>query len=97
MHFMKFLMDNNAFNQKFINDVTTSKKLNNNIEEDKFFYSMEEMKDYYNNLLSDDELALEKEYNTKLWNAILDERYEEAARLRDHMLKNNIRIDQKND
>jgi hypothetical protein len=89
-HFIKFLIDNDAFNKKFLDDVETSKKLNDELR-DNFFYNMGEMEDYYNSILTEKEIDSEEEYNKKLWTAIKSEKYEEAAKIRDYMIKNSIK------
>jgi excinuclease UvrABC helicase subunit UvrB len=62
------------------------------------FLSIEDLKDYYNSLISEQEKKpsksrddLHKELLKKIKDAIDIENYEEAARLRDYMIKNNFK------
>lgn len=61
----------------------------------KNFDSIAQMEDFYTSLLNDIEGKNEKEIeinlNKKLNNLIQDENYEEAAKIRDYMKRNNIK------
>jgi hypothetical protein len=112
-HLAKYLVDNNAFDQKFIDKIINSEKLKdlneketNNFFPDQavpvYFINVSQMNDYYNSLFDDttdkkksrDELT--NDLNKKLDRLLKEEKYEEAARLRDYMLRNDIKIILKN-
>ena len=112
-HLAKYLLDNNAFDQKFIDKIINSEKLKdlneketNNFFPDQavpvYFINVSQMNDYYNSLFDDttdkkksrDELT--NDLNKKLDRLLKEEKYEEAARLRDYMLRNDIKIILKN-
>jgi hypothetical protein len=65
-HLSKYLINNNAFSEEFINSIINSKKLNelrpkeeqdyfnsNNIDEPLIFKSFEDMEEYYSNILKE--------------------------------------------
>ena len=95
----KFLIKNNAFNESFIkriikSDISNTKKL-----EDIKFYDIDHMNDYFNSLIEDIPFIEDKtkedlniEFNKKLNKLLEDERYEDAMKIRDYMIKNNIKI-----
>lgn len=62
-----------------------------------FFVDYNEMGDYYNNIMKEgfdtNDIKFEEDLNTKLKSLIKNESFEEAAKLRDYMIKNNINID----
>lgn len=109
-HLAKYLIDNLAFNDNFIDSIIQSEKLNK-IDPNKpysyfsdsvkietpYFSNYEEMNDYYNNMMIQDlkylqdPEKLKEELNQKLNNAIEDENYEEASRIRDYMKRNKIK------
>ena len=98
-HLSKYLIDNNAFNKDFIQKIQNSSKLSEiNEIENKYFSSISQMEDFYNSLLEEGVVNSKKtkkdltiELNNKLAQLIIDEKYEEAAALRDYMLKNRIK------
>jgi cysteinyl-tRNA synthetase len=105
-HLAKYLIDNSAFNKTFVNKVLKSEKLNE-FSEDKiesintsvYFVNISQMEDFYNSLLdemknismtkSSEEIS--NELNSRLNDLIKNEKYEEAARIRDYMNKNGIK------
>jgi len=105
-HLAKYLIDNSAFNKTFVNKVLKSEKLNE-FSEDKieiintsvYFVNISQMEDFYNSLLdemkdisktkSSEEIATE--LNGRLNDLIKNEKYEEAAKIRDYMNKNGIK------
>ena len=105
-HLAKYLIDNSAFNKTFVNKVLKSEKLNE-FSEDKieiintsvYFVNISQMEDFYNSLLdemkdiskikSSEEIA--SELNGRLNDLIKNEKYEEAAKIRDYMAKNGIK------
>ena len=96
-HLAKFLIENGAITEKFEKDILNSSKLNElNSEEEispsiKPFVSISQMEDYFQSILDTKDLKsktneqIEIELNTKLDNLLKDEKYEDAARLRDYM------------
>lgn len=102
-HLAKYLIENEAFTEEFLNKILNNKKLNNLNEDDDsknqlqaiYFIDISHMKDYLNSLTDDsidntidDEIKL----NQKLEIFLKEEKYEDAARIRDYMKKNNIQI-----
>ena len=76
-HLAKYLLDNKALNDSFLKKVAESDKIKNlsEIDENKYFSDINQMNDFFNKL-----------------NTILkEEKYEEAAILRDYMFFNNIK------
>lgn len=104
-HLAKYLTENSAFNQEFINKIMGSEKLkelSKNDEENPnsklipvYFADINQMTDFYSSLIDDikskntDELT--SELNKKLDNCIKCEQFEDAARIRDYMTRNNIK------
>ena len=95
----KFLIDNDAFNTTFQNNIKLSHQLKiDNLEIENHFTTIDELNDYRNFLIfekveskSKSAEELGKELSKKLQDAIDKENYEEAARLRDYMKKNNLK------
>ena len=97
-HLAKYLIDNNAFSDKFINNIIKSKKiLNTNHPVN--FNSIKELEDYYISLVNDidnsNKEETEKKLNIKIKKLIDLEDYEEASKLRDYMKRKNIKINDK--
>lgn len=103
-HLTKFLIENEALNSKFLEKINDSEKLSEMSElgiKDNIlhFNSITEMREYYKSLMDDLEHLkerktkeeLEVELNHKLKSALMNENYEEAARIRDYMEFNNIK------
>jgi hypothetical protein len=103
-HLSKYLLDNSAFTDSFINKIKNSKRLSDLSNSDdqeypSYFPNISQMEDFYNSLLEQvKELSttkkneeLSKELNEKLIKLIENEKYEEAAALRDFMIKNQIK------
>ena len=104
-HLAKYLLDNSAINKDFLKKIanndelkslsTNDEKLNSPI----YFADINKMNDYYNSFTDDikklnkgktpDEI--EDEMNDKLNSLIFNEKYEDAARLRDYMQRNEIK------
>ena len=103
-HLSKYLLDNSAFNKDFLRKIDKSFKLNelsnkcSNSELDAF-NNINQMDDFYNSLLEemneivihDKSINLTIILNEKLDDLIKEEKYEEAAALRDYMLSMNIK------
>ena len=106
-HLAKFLLINNSFNKKFLDKILTSNKLNeleqkeiDRITEEletQMFTDITQINNHYQSLIINDKNQkitseqTEKEINVKLTKAITEERYEDAARIRDYMEKNKIK------
>lgn len=103
-HLAKYLIENEALNLDFLEKIKNSQKLNkiNNEQEDNsiqaiYFIDISHMKDFFNSFTDNnyDDMFTKKsddvtELNNKLDRLIREEKYEEAARIRDYMQKNNI-------
>lgn len=105
-HLAKYLIDNSAFNKNFVNKVLKSEKLNE-FSEDKiesintsvYFVNISQMEDFYNSLLEEmkdiskvkNAEQIATELNARLNELIKNEKYEEAAKIRDYMIKNRIK------
>jgi hypothetical protein len=103
-HLSKYLLDNSAFNKDFLRKIDKSFKLNelsnkcSNSDLDAF-NNLNQMDDFYNSLLEemneivihDKSINLTIILNEKLDDLIKEEKYEEAAALRDYMLSMNIK------
>lgn len=95
-HLAKFLIDKEGLNEKFTKDILRSSKLseleiNKNLKNPNFS-SISQMDDYFNSLLDFEQVQkkspaqVEKELNKELDKLLKEEKYEEAACLRDYML-----------
>jgi protein-arginine kinase activator protein McsA len=120
-YLIKFLLENNAFNEDFLRKVFDSVELNRlrtlnedeeeECEEDLFgdiphFKSIDDMNQYFKNIISNgyslDEDNIYEKLNVELRNtlvtqlrkAIAEERYEDAADIRDRMHQLNIPFDE---
>ena len=104
-HLAKYLIDNQAFSQEFLDKLRKSDRLNqlqNSDFESQYFSNISQMEDFYNSLLEEvskmskvkSTKEITEELNKKLNALIIQEKFEEAAQLRDYMLK--IRIKRKN-
>lgn len=95
-HLGKFLIDNNAFNDEFMQRILNSKNLNDIDNIIMNFNSIEKMEEFYSSLLdlnfdNKTKEEAEEEVNDKLDKLIKEEKYEEAANLRDYMKRKKIR------
>jgi hypothetical protein len=102
-HLAKYLIENSAFTEDFMAKIAENGKLSELGEEEKpkgpvYFLDIGKMNDYYASL-SDGSMPkkvhnseeVEAYLNAKLDSLIDEEKYEDAARLRDHMAKNKIK------
>jgi hypothetical protein len=102
-HLAKYLIDNNCFKEDFVKNISQSKKLSDlsqkyelNDLPNIYFLNFKEMIKFFENFSNDyqiDNLDVEKmkeELNSKLDEMIKSERYEEAIKIRDFMIQNNI-------
>jgi hypothetical protein len=102
-HLAKYLVENSALNKKFIDKVLKSDKLNGlndgDIKDNKIinFTSISQMENFYSSLIdiknleskTKEELAIE--LNQRLNDLIRNEKYEDAANLRDYMVRKGIK------
>lgn len=102
-HLSKYLIDNEAFTKEFMKKIAENGKLADLGQEEKpkgpvYFLDIGKMNDYYASL-SDANMPksthspeeVEAYLNAKLDSLIDEEKYEDAARLRDYMVKNKIK------
>jgi hypothetical protein len=101
-HLAKYLIENESLSQEFMEKVKNSEKLNkiNEGETDSFikaihFIDISHMKDFFDSLTDDgnsidDQRDIVSNLNKKLDRFIKEEKYEDAIRIRDYMIKNNI-------
>ena len=105
-HLSKYLIENSAFTEDFIKKVSENEKLSNISEDDDnktkqpiYFLDIGKMNDHYSSFTDEIKLLekgktpeeMELDLNEKLKKFILEEKYEDAARLRDYMVKNKIK------
>lgn len=100
-HLSKYLFDNNALTKDFLNKISKSDRLSDISDNQlpQFFQNLNQMEDFYNSLLEEkiqstlkkNKQQLSLELNDRLNKLIVEEKYEEAAALRDFMLKNGIK------
>ena len=99
-HLTKYLLDNSAFTKEFLEKIDKSSKLSSVSENEiqSYFGNINQMEDFYNSLLEESKLPMKlskkdiaEELNKKLSQFIKEERYEEAAALRDYMLQYGIK------
>jgi len=101
-HLAKYLIENSALTNEFIKKVSENSKLSEEENKSKqpiYFLDIGKMNDYYSSFTDDIKLLesgkslfeIETELNEKLNKFLFEEKYEEAARLRDYMAKNKIK------
>jgi excinuclease UvrABC helicase subunit UvrB len=103
-HLSKYLIENSALDEKFIKKILKSDKLqelqdqisNSGYELTPIYFpDISKMEEFYNSLsnISDsrDKKELSKELNQKMVELLKEEKYEEAATLRDYMIENRIK------
>jgi len=103
-HLARFLLENNILTVDFLKKLSDNTTLNqitdvNKMKEEIYFKNIAEMKKYYKSIIypiEDERGNMSKkewaiEVNTRLYEAIERENYEEASRLRDYMIRYNIR------
>lgn len=101
-HLAKYLIDNSALTPEFLKKIN-SVELPDNAEQkikEIYFKDFNQMKQFFNNLLNSnvypnkfDEKSLIDELEKELKVCILEERYEDAIRIRDYLKKNNKKKD----
>jgi hypothetical protein len=105
-HLTKYLIENSAFTEDFIKKISENDKLSNISEEDEntpkqpiYFLDIGKMNEHYSSFTDEIKLLergktpkeLELDLNEKLKKFIFEEKYEDAARVRDYMVKNKIK------
>ena len=99
-HLAKYLIENSALNKSFINKIIKSEKLNkmkDNKFIDTYLTDISQMDDFYSYFLDTIRTSnksieeITKEINEKMDELIRTEKFEEAARLRDYMIKKSIK------
>ena len=93
----KFLLNNYAFDDKFIATITNSDFLSKikRKDYDLNFKSFDDMNMYFLNIVNSNVTNIkvaEKDFNDSLKKLLDEENYEEASKLRDYMRKNKIDI-----
>lgn len=96
-HLIQFLIENDAFKEAFKKKVNNSNKLNSlkDFDSNKMdFNDFTEMNMFFSELMDGEKtkISVEKEMNNKLFKLLYEEKYETAAKLRDYMKKNNLKI-----
>ena len=94
-------MDQDALKDNFLKKINNNSKLSDveNTDINEYFNSIDDMKDHYSLYINDVEISKRKktkeelieELNLKIKEAIELENYEEAARIRDYMIRNNLK------
>ena len=104
-HLAKYLIENDALNDSFINKIIDSERLSNLSQVDEgqsviktvYFIDISHMNEYFNDLTDKPTKSkpvkkdMSKDLNFKLDQALKEERYEDAIRIRDYMIKHNIK------
>lgn len=103
-HLAKYLIENNAFDEKFLKKLLDSNKLNELGKEEStalvkavYFVDISHMSDFFNSFTTDKDVKEKndsdkvKEINHRLDECLRLEKYEDAIRIRDYMSKNNIK------
>ena len=105
-HLAKYLIENDAFTENFIQKLIESEKLNEisfDLESSKsvikaiYFVDISHMNEYFGSFTDGSNSSkksirsITKELNDKLNQCLKDEKYEDAIRIRDYMSKHNIK------
>jgi septation ring formation regulator EzrA len=97
-HLAKYLIDNSALNKPFINKLIKSDKLNKLEDKSNIYISdISQMEEYYSSFLDNIKSSgksieeITKDLNEKMEELIKLEKFEEAAKLRDYMIKKSIK------
>lgn len=87
--FLSILHKNNAFTEEFKNKLSKT-----TIKDKPYFTDMEKMIEYYVSLIADENATEDKEklWNDKLAQALVEQKYEDAAIIRDYMKKKKYKI-----
>jgi protein-arginine kinase activator protein McsA len=103
-HLAKYLSDNNCFKEEFIKNISDSKRLSDLSQKYElgeipniYFVNFKEMIKFFENISNNytvegfDNEKINEELNSKLDDLIKTEKYEEAIKIRDFMIQNNIK------
>ena len=98
-HLAKYLLDSDALNKDFLNKITNVDLPDSNDSKvlDVFFVDINHMKVFFKNLLNKEKYpdlnpeSLSEELEKELEKCILEERYEDAIRIRDYLKNINIK------
>jgi hypothetical protein len=103
-HLAKYLIENSALTEEFIKKVMNNNSLKDLVDSNdpkgkNLFLDINQMNNYFNSLTDDikrigdskNPEEISAALNEKLETLINEERYEDAAKLRDYMIKNNIK------
>ena len=103
-HLSKYLIENNCLSQEFIENIKSSKKLSDLSQKYElqelpniYFSNFKEMNKFFDNLSTNynfegaDTEKISEQLNSKLEELLKNERYEEAIKIRDYMIQNNIK------
>lgn len=105
-HLAKYLIENSAFSEDFVKKISENEKLSGMSEEDEgrpkqpiYFLDIGKMNEHYSSFTDEIKLLesgktpkeMESDLNEKLKKLISEERYEEAAKVRDYMASNRIK------
>jgi len=91
-HLAKYLIENDALNKEFLKKISSLD--NGEIDESKlisvYFLDINQMNKFFNNLIDKKDLdnsdnSLYEELENELENCLLEERYEDAIRIRDYL------------
>jgi len=102
IHLAKYFLENNCLSEEFKEHIEKSNKLTKLSEEYQFseiptvyFLNFKEMIKFFDSISieqgSDNSDQTYEELNSRLDDLIKQEKYEEAIRIRDYMIKNNIK------
>jgi excinuclease UvrABC helicase subunit UvrB len=98
-HLAKYLMDNEALNKEFLSRITSVElpEINESKMTEVYFLNINQMNMFFKNLLNKEKYPdsnnedLIQELEKELQKSILEERYEDAIRIRDYLKKINKR------
>lgn len=103
-HLAKYFLENDCLNEEFKNHLENSKKLSQLTEDFQFsnippvyFLNFKEMIKFFDSISKEinfddiDDEVIVNQLNSKLDELIKQEKYEEAIRIRDYMVRNNIK------
>jgi hypothetical protein len=101
-HLSRYLLEHEALTDSFLEKLVNSEKLNKFSDKNyinSYFTNISQMENFYNSLLDEintkynkkDDESLALSLNKRLSKLIAEEKYEEAAALRDFMIKHAIK------
>jgi protein-arginine kinase activator protein McsA len=100
-HLTRFLLDQDALTDKFLKKINNNQRLTEieRFDTNESFNSIDEMKDHFSLYINDVEINSKKktkeevidELTQRIKDAVDNENYEEAAKIRDYMIRNNLK------